>query len=288
MKALVRLVRYLELVKFSHTLFALPFGLIAMLVAANGLPTVWQLLWLVAAMVCARTAAMTFNRILDRDLDAQNPRTAGRHLPAGLIGLGEAYALLAVAVAGFFAAAYALSWLCLLLAPLVLAILLGYSFTKRFTALSHFVLGLALACAPMGVYVALTGTLPWPAVLLGMAVMLWVAGFDIIYACQDEEFDRRAQLHSVVVRLGRAKALRMARALHVLTVGCLASYGYTEKLGTWYALGVVVVAGALSYEHSLVSPRDISRVNTAFFTVNGFVGLALLLFTALAVFLKPA
>lgn len=286
--ALRRIAVYLDLITFPHTLFALPFGLIAMLVAAGGLPTLWQLGWLLAAMVSARTAAMTFNRIADRDLDRANPRTAARHLARGTVSLLEAYALLLAALGVFVVSAGMLSRLCLALSPLVLAILLGYSYTKRFTALSHLVLGLALGCAPLGVYVALTDRLPLEAVVLGLAVMTWVAGFDVIYACQDETFDRERGLHSLVVRLGRRGALAASRALHACTVLGLAGYGALAGLGLFYFGGVAFVAAALVYEQSLVSPGDLSRVNRAFFTTNGVVGVALLACTALDVFLPAA
>lgn len=280
-----RIVRYLELVRFSHTLFALPFGLIALLVAAGGLPKPAQLAWILVAMVGARTAAMTFNRIVDAELDRRNPRTAERHIPAGTVSRREAWCLFVLACSAFLTAAAMLSWLCLVLAPLALGILLGYSYTKRFTCLSHFVLGAALGCAPLGVYVALQGGAPAEAWLLALAVLLWVAGFDVLYATQDEAFDRAAGLHSLVVRLGLRRALWISRGLHAAAACGFAFYGLLAELHGWYAVGVGIVATALAYEHTLVSADDLSRVNVAFFTVNGLVSLVLLLFTALDVFL---
>jgi len=263
----------LEMIKFEHSVFALPFALTGALLALRGLPTWRQLIWIVVAMVGARSAAMTFNRIVDRRLDALNPRTKDRPLPAGQLGLRFAVAF-ALASCGLLAlAAYELNPLAFTLSPVAIVILFGYSFTKRFTVLSHLVLGLCLGMSPPAAWIALRGELSVSVLFLGAAVTLWVAGFDIIYACQDAEFDHALGLHSIPRRYGVAVALYTSATLHGVMLVLLIVVARMENLGSIAALGLVAVAALLAYEHSLVKPSDLSRVNAAFFTVNGYISL---------------
>jgi len=266
-----RVVRLLEMIKFSHTLFALPFALTGLVLAADGLPEFRVLLWVLAAMVGARTAAMTWNRIADREIDAKNPRTAERHLPAGTVRPAEAWLLLVGATALLIFSAGMLNPLCLKLSPLALFVLFLYPYTKRFTSLCHFVLGLSLAAAPLGAWIAVTGA--WDARIypLAGAVVLWVAGFDVLYALQDLEFDRAENLHSVPSRIGTAGSLFVARLLHVGMLGLLFYQGTLLSLGGFYWAGVTATAALLLYEHSLVSAKDLSKLDAAFFTMNGVI-----------------
>lgn len=273
-----RLRLWLETIKVSHSVFALPFALMGAFLAAGG-PPGWRTAgWTVLAAVAARTAAMTFNRLVDRRFDAANPRTAGRALAAGTLRPAEGWAVVAAAAAVFVAACAALNPLTLRLAPAVLALTLGYSLTKRFTALAHLVLGAALALAPLGGWAAASGSLagyPW---VLSAAVLLWVAGFDVVYACLDDSFDREAGLHSIPARLGRPAALRLARAFHLAAFAGFAWAGWSLALGAPYALGLAAAGAALAYEHAIVTPHDLSRIQVSFLTMNGAVGA--LLFTA--------
>jgi len=276
-----RLVLTGELVAFPHTLFALPFAFMGMLLGAGGWPTLRQFGWIVAAMVGARTAAMSFNRIADRRIDAANPRTQGRPLPSGRMGVAAASVVLAASCVLFVVAARALGPLPFALSPVALAIVMGYSYTKRFTAASHLFLGLSLAIAPVGAWIAVGGTMSWVPVLLAAAVLCWTAGFDVIYSCQDVEFDRRAGLFSIPARFGVAAALRISTALHVAMVAMLVALGPAAGLGAAYYAGVAVTAGVLTWEHRIVRPDDLSRVNLAFFTLNGWVSAILFLTTAI-------
>jgi 4-hydroxybenzoate polyprenyltransferase len=269
----------LETIKFQHTIFALPFALTGMVLAARGWPSAWNVGWVIVAMVGARSAAMTFNRIADRRIDAANPRTAGRALPTGRLSLHFAWAFTAVSVALFVLAAGMLNRLCLALSPVALAVILGYSFTKRFTAASHLALGLALGIAPMAGWLAVRGSFAPAPFVLTAAVAAWTAGFDILYACQDIEFDRSAGLYSIPAKLGVGRALQVSAGLHLLTVIALAALVPVASLGWVYRLGAVLIAGLLLYEHSLVSPRDLSRLNAAFFRVNAAVSVLVFLFT---------
>ncbi len=271
-----RFVLTLEMIKFEHSIFALPFAGVGALLAVRdagyrvaGLTA--KMAWIAVAMVAARSAAMAFNRLLDADVDARNPRTRSRHLPSGMLSKPFAWAFLAGATLVFLAAARMLSPLCLALAPAALVVLWGYSFTKRFTTFSHLVLGLALGIAPAAAWIALRGSLDWRILPLAAAVALWTAGFDIIYACQDYEFDIAEGLFSYPRRFGVAGALRIARGFHFLMLVCLLGLVYTFRLGPISLAGVAAVAALLAYEHSLVKPHDLSRVNAAFFTVNGYV-----------------
>lgn len=275
----------LEMIKFEHSVFALPFALTAALLALRGvnLPgaeIAWKLVWIVVAMVAARSAAMAFNRVADADIDAGNPRTKMRAIPAGQVSPAFTWGFVAFWSAVFVVAAAMLNPLCLKLSPAALAVVCGYSYTKRFTSLAHLALGLALGIAPMAAWIAVRGSLDPAIVLLSAAVMLWVAGFDIIYSCQDSDFDRSAGLHSIPARLGIRNALLLARLLHVAMIGLLVWLWRLMALG-WIGLaGVAAVAALLVWEHSLVSADDLSKVDAAFFTVNGYVSVLFFLFWA--------
>lgn len=276
----------LEMIKFEHTIFALPFALMSALVAANGLPQ-WRIIgWLLAAMVGARSAAMTFNRIADAKIDAQNPRTAKRAIPAGSVKFWEAWLFLIVSSAIFIFAAYMLNPLAFYLSPVTLAALLFYSYTKRFTSWSHLMLGFCLGIAPVGAWIAVTGKLELTPIALLLAVTLWTGGFDIIYSLQDIDFDKNKGLFSLPSRLGPARALLLSRLFHIGMIGSLIWFGWMAGLGLFFRIGVLMVWGFLVYEHSLVSPKDFSKVNTAFFTINGFVSIGLLIFTTIDVLLQ--
>ena len=261
----------LDAIKFEHTVFALPFAYIAMVLAAGGWPGWWTLGWVTAAMIGGRTCAMAVNRVVDRVIDARNPRTAGRHLPRGVL---SARRMTTVAIGGaalMFVAAAMLNPLCLMLAPLALVFLVGYSYTKYFTWTSHWILGFTDGIAAAGGWVAVRGAVEAPAFVLWFALTVWIAGFDLIYACQDIAFDRANGLHSVPARFGAAAALRAAQICHVLTAVALAALGIMQGLGAIYWLGWVAVVLLLAYEHSLVKPNDFSRVDIAFFNVNGYI-----------------
>ncbi len=263
----------LEMIKFEHSIFALPFALTGAMLAAKGLPTWRQIFWLIVAMVGARSAAMAFNRIADLKYDALNPRTQMRALPRGELSVRFTAAFTAVSCALLVVAAWQLNPLALKLSPLAIALLLGYSYTKRFTSVSHLVLGLCLGASPIAAWIALRGDVSVAVLLLGAAVTLWVAGFDIIYACQDVEFDHSLGLYSIPKRYGIGAALWISSLLHVGTLGLLVVVARMEGLG-WIALaGLAAVGALLIYEHALVKPSDLSRVNAAFFTVNGFVSI---------------
>jgi 4-hydroxybenzoate polyprenyltransferase len=272
----------LEMIKFEHSVFALPFALTGALLAArvtvHGWPTVSQVFWIVVAMVSARSAAMTLNRIVDLRYDKENPRTKMRALATGALSVSFAWIFTLAAVAVFFVAAWRLNPLALKLAPVALAILFFYSYTKRFTHWSHIFLGFALGISPAAAWIAITGHLDWRMLILCGAVTLWVGGFDVLYACQDVEYDQQAGLYSVPKQFGIANALWIARAMHVGVVALLgwlaASFGLP-----WPAwAGIVVVAALLAYEHSLVKANDLSKLNAAFFTVNGYISMLFLLF----------
>ncbi|HEY1468419.1 MAG TPA: UbiA-like polyprenyltransferase [Candidatus Acidoferrum sp.] len=272
----------LEMIKFEHSVFALPFALTGALLAAratqHGWPTLRQILWIVVAMIAARSAAMTINRIADLRYDKENPRTKMRALATGALSVSFAWMFTLIAVAVFFLAAWQLNSLALKLAPLAIAILFFYSFTKRFTSWSHLFLGFALGISPAAAWIAITGSLDWRMLILCAAVTLWVGGFDVLYACQDVEFDQQSGLFSVPKRFGIANALWIARLMHVGVVLLLAWLAASFGL-PWPAwAGVVVVAALLAYEHSLVKANDLSKLNAAFFTVNGYISMLFLLF----------
>jgi len=271
----------LEMIKFEHSVFALPFALVGALLAthdAGGLPSWRQILWIVVAMVSARSAAMTMNRIADIEYDRRNPRTANRALPTGELSLGFAWVFTAIASALLVVAAWQLNRLALELSPVALAILFFYSYTKRFTAWSHFVLGFCLGISPAAAWIAIRGSLDLRMLILCGAVTLWVGGFDVLYACQDVDFDKSAGLHSIPKRFGIAKALGIARGMHLLMVAPLIWLAMTFHLAWPAWVGIAVVTLLLGYEHSLVKPNDLSKMNAAFFTVNGYISLLFLLF----------
>lgn len=269
--------KYLSLVKFSHTIFALPFALLGFTLAVvrYGSENVWYLLLLVLlCMVLARSAAMAFNRYLDRDIDKKNPRTQGREIPAGIISPGSALTFTIICALGFILTTYFINPLCFYLSPVALLVVLGYSYTKRFTSICHFVLGIGLGLAPVGAYISVSNQFDWIPVLIGSSVLFWVGGFDIIYALQDEEFDQSLGLYSIPASLGRKRALLLSRAIHILSgllmVVAIVSIGQTYMESSWLkwlALGVFV--SLLVYQQLQVSVDDLSRINLAFFTSNG-------------------
>ncbi|WP_457574358.1 UbiA-like polyprenyltransferase [Desulfolithobacter sp.] len=276
----------LEMIKFKHTVFAMPFALIGAFLAADGVPRFRVFFWVVVAMVGARTCAMTFNRIADRHFDAANPRTATRALPAGEVTLGQSWAMMLCSGALFFFACYMLNTTALMIAPFALALTLIYSLTKRFTWLCHVVLGLALAFSPLGGWVAVRATLegyPW---VLSLGVLFWVAGFDTIYACLDADFDRKAGLYSMPAFFGRRRAFRLAVFFHVLAFILFTFTGYQMGLGLIYYIGIVLTGGALFYQHIVVNPRDLSRIQVSFFSMNGFIALTLFIATWLSLALR--
>jgi 4-hydroxybenzoate polyprenyltransferase len=275
------------MIKIEHTLFALPFAFLGALLAANGLPTLRQVLWIVVAMVGARSAAMAFNRIADRNFDARNPRTATRAIPAGLLSVGFVWAFTIVAAAVFLLAAAMLNRLTLILAPVALASVLLYSFTKRWTQLSHLVLGWCLSIAPTGAWIAVRGTIDNAVpLLLSLVVLLWTTGFDVLYACQDYDFDRREGLRSIPARVGIAQALWIARALHAGAFVALLALYLATNLGPVAFAGVITTGALLIYQHRLVRADDLGRLNAAFFTTNAFVSVILLVTFGSAVFLR--
>jgi 4-hydroxybenzoate polyprenyltransferase len=281
---IARVRTYLSFVRFSHTVFALPFALTGALLAGRYQPLTWhRVAWIVVAMVAARSAAMAFNRLVDARYDALNPRTAMREIPRGAMSVSEARLFVVVAAVAFVFAAWQLSPLCALLSPVALAIVFWYSLAKRYTSYTQAFLGLAMAVAPVGGWLAAGGGAGWEPWLLGAAIGLWVGGFDVLYACQDEAFDRTHGLRSIPVRFGIPRALWISRAMHVGTIVCMALLAVVAPLGPVYIAGVVIVAGLLVYEQSLVSDDDLSQVTRAF-NLNGYVGILYFLTTATAVF----
>lgn len=283
-----RLRDWLSLIRFSHSIFALPFALMALLVATGGRPSGRVLALVVAAMIAARSAAMAYNRWADREVDARNPRTIAREIPRGALGARAVLGFAIGCALAFVGIAWLLGPACFWLSLPTIAVLFGYSHAKRFTSSAHLWLGLALGLAPPAAWLAARGSFDSgsaAALLLGAGVSVWVAGFDVIYACQDEDFDRRQGLHSLPVRFGTATALRIAQSLHVVATAAFAGFGLLAGLGVWYYLGLSLVVVLLLIEHRLVAPGDLSRIDAAFFTMNGAVGLAMLAFTAIDVYL---
>ena len=276
----------LEMIKWEHSVFALPFALCGAMLAAGGLPTAHQLAWIIVAMVAARSAAMAFNRLADASIDAANPRTRTRALPAGHLTPAFVGSFVVISAALFVVAASQLNRLALFLSPVALAVLLLYSYTKRFTRWSHLVLGLALGIAPAAAWIAVRGSLDPRILLLTAAVTFWVGGFDVLYACQDYDFDRQAGLHSIPRFLGIRRALWIARAFHVIMLMLLALFVITFGLGPLAIAGVTVVAVLLAYEHSLVSAENLSKLNAAFFTMNGVISVVFFTFVAADLLLR--
>ncbi len=274
---------FYEAVRFEHTLFALPFAYIGMFLAADGLPTLSQVIWITVAMVGARTIAMSSNRLIHWKEDAANPRTAGRHLPRGLIKPWEMAALLLVSLGVFFFAASQLNELALLLAPVAAVAVVAYSYVKYYSWGTHFVLGWADAIAPAGAWIGVAGSLSPECVLLSLGVAMWIGGFDIVYACQDLEFDEKYGVHSIPRRFGVEAAFWWYRCMHVLTAASLLAVGIWMDLGVLYYVGWAIATALLAYEHTLIKPHDLSKLQLAFFTINVYISLTLLLFTSLAV-----
>jgi 4-hydroxybenzoate polyprenyltransferase len=275
------------MIKFEHTIFALPFAYLGMILGAKGLPDLSTFILITLAMVGARTYAMALNRLFDLDIDKKNLRTKDRALPKKTVTKTEAIILTLAALLLFFAAAYLLPPLCLKLWPAVIIPMTFYSLAKRFTWLCHFLLGMCLGLAPFGSWIAVTGTMPNTGVyLLGLAVMFWTTGFDIIYSCQDHAFDRKQKLHSAPVRFGIKNSLFITKALHTLTIILLVLCGISFSLGMIYYLGIAIVAVFLFYENTIISENDMSRVNAAFFTANGFVSIIAFIFTWIDVYLR--
>lgn len=272
----------LEMIQFKLTIFALPFAFTGAFLAAGGFPKLGHIMWILVAMVGARTCAMGFNRIVDREYDGENPRTASRAIPAGEVKLGEAWALVLVSGAMFFLACYSLNTLTLVLAPSALGLTLFYSLTKRFTAFCHLVLGVALAIAPLGGWAAVKGTLVGYPFFLSLGVIFWVAGFDTIYGCLDAEFDKERGLYSLPARLGKQNAFRLAGVFHIVAFALFTATGYQAGLNLVYYLGIILTAAALLYQHMLVRPEDLSRIHASFFSMNGLISVTLFFSTWLS------
>jgi len=278
-----RITVFLEMIKFSHTIFALPFALTGALLAARGIPSGEKIFWIVMAMVGARTAAMGLNRLIDAEIDGRNPRTKGRAIPAGLLGKGTVAGFIILSILLLLYAAARLNPLCLWLSPVALFFLVLYSYCKRFTALAHIVLGLCLGAAPVGAWIAIRGDIAPAAVLLGLAVLFWVAGFDILYALQDLEFDRGAGLHSIPVILGVNGSLRLSRIFSVVMVALLIVVHLLLQAGPFFLVGVILSAALLAYEQWLLRDGDLSKLDMAFFTMNGYISIIIFTATLLAV-----
>jgi 4-hydroxybenzoate polyprenyltransferase len=276
----------LEMIKWEHSIFALPFALSGAMLAAGGVPAIRQIIWIVVAMVAARSAAMAFNRLADASIDAANPRTRTRALPAGSLSPSFVATFVAVSCALFALAAWQLNRTALVLSPVALAVVLLYSYTKRFTRWSHLVLGFALGIAPAAAWIAVRGSLDRRILLLTAAVTFWVAGFDILYACQDFDFDRESGLHSIPRYFGVNASLWIARVFHVIMLALLITLLHVFALGTIALVGVALVALLLAYEHSLVSPKDLSKLNAAFFTMNGVISVVFFAFVAADLLLR--
>ena len=275
----------LSMIKFEHTLFALPFAFLGAILAADGLPTVWQIVWITVAMFGARSAAMTFNRIIDRNFDAANPRTASRELPSGKLSVSFAWAFFIVSISLFEFAAYSLNWLTFALSPVALLFVLGYSYAKRFTAFAHLILGAALAISPTAAWIAVRGAIDSEVpLLLSLLVMMWTAGFDVLYACQDYEYDKKAGLRSIPARFGIKNSLKIARIFHFQAFIVLFLLYLVTGLGWLALIGVFAVGALMIYQHTLVKPNDLSRMNAAFFTTNAFVSVILFVTFGGAVF----
>ncbi len=266
----------LEMIKFEHTVFALPFAIMSAFIASDGFPLLSKLGWILVAMVGARSCAMAFNRLADAEIDGVNPRTSMRAIPSGLITKGAVWIFTLVSAGLLVCAAWRLNPLAFALSPVALAVIMGYSYTKRFTALSHLWLGLALSISPVGAWIAITGRFDWTPIVLCCVVLLWTAGFDIIYACQDVNFDRKHGLRSIPARLGIRWALWVSSAFHVVAVLLLFGIPFLVELGLFYYIGVGIVVLIFIYEHAIVKPNDLSRVNLAFFTLNGMISLVLM------------
>ena len=274
-----KIVLYLRMIKFPHSIFALPFAFTGAIIAAEGIPSIREIVWITVAMVGARSGAMGLNRVIDRKIDRENPRTKNRELPKGEIRLSETILFTGVSIAIFIFAAYMLNPLCLKLSPIALAVLFIYSYTKRFTWTTHFVLGLALSAAPLGAWIAVRGTFDTEIIPMGIAVIFWLAGFDTLYALQDIEFDKSHGLYSIPKRFGIKNALLLAKLFHLMTFIMLLATGVLFKMGIFYWLGMMIVAGLFIYEHSLVKESDLNKLDIAFFNMNGYISITVFIFT---------
>jgi len=295
---MIRVKNYLSLIKFSHTIFAMPFALIGFFLGKEYIDRgpiylfdylgyfILKLLLVILCMIFARSAAMAFNRYLDRSFDAKNPRTAVREIPSGVISASNALIFTIISCALFLVTAAFINELCLYLSPVALLVVLGYSYTKRFTALCHLILGLGLSLAPIGAYIAVTGRFDLLPVLFSFAVLFWVSGFDIIYALQDEEFDKANKLYSIPASFGKVKALRVSELLHVLSAICVLYAGWLGRFGLLYWIGAAIFIGMLVYQHSIVKPNDLKRVNIAFMTANGIASVVFAIFVIADLFIN--
>ncbi len=274
-----KIVLYLRMIKFPHSVFALPFAFTGAIIAAKGIPSLREIIWITVAMVGARSGAMGLNRIIDRKIDSKNPRTKNREIPKGLIKLHEAILYTIFSFALFILAAYMLNPLCLKLSPVALIVLIVYSYTKRFTWATHFVLGLSLSAAPIGAWIAVKGSFDIEIIPMGIAIIFWLAGFDTLYALQDIEFDKSYGIYSIPRRFGIKNALLLAKIFHTITFFMLIINGILFKLGIFYWIGMVIVAGLFIYEHSLVKEDDLSKLDMAFFNMNGYISITVFIFT---------
>lgn len=280
---------YLSLVKFSHTIFALPFAVIGYFIAVHTTDATFNIQLFVLVILCmvfARSAAMAFNRYIDRNIDEQNERTAIREIPAGVVKPQSALIFVIINCILFIATTYFINSLCFYLSPVALAVVLGYSLTKRFTALCHVVLGIGLSLAPIGAYLAVTGKFDWLPLFFSFAVLFWVSGFDIIYALQDEDFDRSKKLRSIPVLLGKKGALMLSNVFHIISAAFILYAGFYAHFNMWYWIGATVFTGLLIYQHTLVKPNDLSKVNIAFFTTNGIASVVFAVFVLIGLFVK--
>ncbi len=283
MSLFTRIKIFLEMIKFEHTIFALPFAFTGAVLAARGLPSLYQTFWIVMAMVGARTAAMGLNRIIDAEIDAKNPRTASRAIPVGLLNKGTVFIFVLLAAALMVYAAYRLNALCLYLSPLILFFLVLYSYCKRFTALSHVVLGICISFAPLGAWIAIRGTVGIPAILLALSVVFWLAGFDTLYALQDMDFDRAHGLHSIPAWLGVTGSLWAARIFHVIMLGFLAVLQIVMGLGVYFIIGLAITTCLIFYEHWLLRDGDLKKLDIAFFNMNIYISITVFVFTLIDV-----
>lgn len=274
-----KIVLYLRMIKFPHSVFALPFAFTGAIIASEGVPPLRKIIWITLAMVGARSGAMGLNRIIDRKIDRENPRTKNREIPMGLIKLPEAVLFTIVSFGLFILAAYMLNPLCLKLSPVAIIVLFVYSYTKRFTCATHFVLGLSLSAAPIGAWIAIKGSFDPEIIPMGIAVIFWLAGFDTLYALQDIEFDKSYGIYSIPQKFGIKNALILARLFHLVTFILLITNGILFKLGIFYWIGMIIVAGLFIYEHSLVKEHDLSRLDIAFFNMNGYISITVFIFT---------
>ncbi len=277
-----RIATYLRMIKFSHSVFALPFALTSAFIASAGSPELEKFFWIIVAMVSARTAAMGLNRIIDRHIDKLNPRTSKREIPSGKVSLTEAVLFVSVAIIFFIYSAWSLNPLCFKLSFVSLGAIFLYSYTKRFTSLSHLFLGITISAAPIGAWIAIRGTFDPRILSLGLSVAFWIAGFDILYALQDIDFDRRYGLYSIPSRLGVKRAIGISRLFHVISWALLFMTGILFKLNIWFFIGVFLAGVILFYEHRLVKPDDLRRLNMAFFNMNGYLSIVVFLFTLLS------